>query len=88
MSQGLSRHFVGIGFGNVVSVERVIAVLTTGSAPMKRLKDEAAGKGMLIDATEGRRTRSLIVMDSGHLVLSGIQSETITQRLSEGNEKQ
>ena len=81
--EGRSRHFVSIGFGNVVSVERVIAVLTAGSAPMKRLKDEARKSGLLIDATEGRRTRSIVVMDSGHLVLSGIQSETITQRLSE-----
>jgi len=84
--EGLSRHFVSIGFGNVVSVERVIAVLTTGSSPMKRLKDEARERGLLIDATEGRRTRSMIVMDSGHLVLSGLQSETITNRLSGDNE--
>ena len=86
--EGLGRHFVSIGFGNVVSVERVIAVLTAGSAPMKRLKDEAKSRGLLIDATEGRRTRSIVVMDSGHLVLSGIQSETITSRLSGDNEKQ
>jgi regulator of extracellular matrix RemA (YlzA/DUF370 family) len=85
---GLSRHFVSIGFGNVVSVERVISVLTTGSSPMKRLKDEARDRGLLIDATEGRRTRSIIVMDSGHIVLSGLQSETITNRLSGENEKQ
>ena len=84
-SEAIARHFVSIGFGNVVSVSRVIAVLATGSAPMKRLKDEARDRGMLIDATEGRRTRSMIVMDSGHLVLSGIQSETITQRLAEGS---
>jgi regulator of extracellular matrix RemA (YlzA/DUF370 family) len=85
---GLARHFVSIGFGNVVSVQRVIAVLTTGSSPMKRLKDEAKDRGLLIDATEGRRTRSIIVMDSGHIVLSGLQSETITNRLSGENEKQ
>ena len=88
IQEGLGRHFVSIGFGNVVSVERVIAVLATGSAPMKRLKDEARNRGLLIDATEGRRTRSIIVMDSGHIVLSGIQSETITNRLSGDNEKQ
>jgi len=86
--EGLGRHFVSIGFGNVVSVGRVIAVLTTGSSPMKRLRDEARERGLLIDATEGRRTRSIIVMDSGHLVLSGLQSETITNRLSGENEKQ
>lgn len=86
--EGLSRHFVSIGFGNVISVDRVIAVLTTGSSPMKRLKDEARERGLLIDATEGRRTRSIIVMDSGHIVLSGLQSETISNRLSGENEKQ
>ena len=87
MSQdAVNKYFVSVGFGNVVAVSRVVAVLTTGSAPMKRLKDEALKHGKLIDATEGRRTRSLIVMDSGHIVLSGIQSETISSRLEGDND--
>lgn len=71
---------VNIGFGNVVAASRVIAVITPGSSPMKRLREEARKTGKLIDATEGRRTRSIIVTDSDHIILSAIQAETITQR--------
>ncbi|KJU83391.1 protein containing DUF370 [Candidatus Magnetobacterium bavaricum] len=73
--------FVNIGFGNVVSANRVITVLTSASAPMKRLREEAKKVGKLIDATEGRRTRSIIITDSDHIVLSALQTETLTQRL-------
>jgi regulator of extracellular matrix RemA (YlzA/DUF370 family) len=75
---------VNIGFGNVVSAARVIAIVTPGSSPMKRLRDEAKKRGKLIDATEGRRTRSIIITDSDHVILSALQAETITQRFSEG----
>ncbi|NOZ25300.1 MAG: DUF370 domain-containing protein [Nitrospirae bacterium] len=71
---------VNIGFGNMVSSSRVIAIVTPGSAPMKRLRDEAKKRGKLVDATEGRRTRSIIVTDSDHVILSALQPETITQR--------
>ncbi|GBE02223.1 hypothetical protein BMS3Bbin06_01991 [bacterium BMS3Bbin06] len=71
---------VNIGFGNVVSSARVIAIVTPASAPMKRLRDEARKRGKLVDATEGRRTRSIIVADSDHVILSALQPETITQR--------
>ncbi len=71
---------VNIGFGNVVSASRVIAIVTPGSAPMKRLRDEAKKQGKLIDATEGRRTRAIIITDSDHVILSALQPETITQR--------
>lgn len=74
---------VNIGFGNVVAASRVIAVITPGSSPMKRLREEARKTGKLIDATEGRRTRSIIITDSDHIILSAIQAETITQRFSE-----
>jgi extracellular matrix regulatory protein A len=77
---------VNIGFGNVVAVSRVVAIVTPGSAPMKRLREEAKKTGRLIDATEGRRTRSIIVTDSNHIILSAIQAETITQRFIEGTE--
>ncbi len=79
----LGPTLVNIGFGNVVSASRVIAVVTPGSSPMKRLRDEARKRGKLIDATEGRRTRSIIIMDSDHVILSALQAETITQRFSE-----
>lgn len=75
---------VNIGFGNVVSAARVIAIVTPGSSPMKRLRDEAKKRGKLIDATEGRRTRSIIITDSDHVILSALQAETITQRFYEG----
>jgi regulator of extracellular matrix RemA (YlzA/DUF370 family) len=82
----LSPVLVNIGFGNVVATSRVVAIVTPGSAPMKRLREEAKKGGRLIDATEGRRTRSIIVTDSNHIILSAIQAETITQRFIEGKE--
>jgi regulator of extracellular matrix RemA (YlzA/DUF370 family) len=72
---------INIGFGNVVSVTRVIAIVTPGSSPMKRLREEAGERGKLIDATQGRKTRSIIVTDSDHVILSALQVETITQRV-------
>jgi hypothetical protein len=83
----LSGHLINIGFGNVVASDKIVAVITPGSSPIRRLKDQARQKGKLVDATEGRRTRSIIVMDSDHVVLSAIACETITQRLekSDGN---
>ncbi len=71
---------VNIGFGNVVSASRVIAVIAPGSSPIKRLRDEAGKRGKLIDATQGRKTRSIIITDSDHVILSALQVETITQR--------
>jgi hypothetical protein len=73
---------VNIGFGNVVSVSRIIAVVAPDSSPIKRLREEAADRGKLIDATQGRRTRAIIITDSDHVILSSLQVETITQRLS------
>jgi regulator of extracellular matrix RemA (YlzA/DUF370 family) len=73
---------VNIGFGNVVAAARVVAVVHPGSSPARRLKDEASESGRLVDATQGRRTRSIIVTDSNHVILSAVQGETISQRLS------
>jgi regulator of extracellular matrix RemA (YlzA/DUF370 family) len=69
-----------IGFGNSVVARRVVAIVNPGSSPMKRLRDEARESRKLVDATQGRRTRSIIVVDSGHVILSAIQAETIAQR--------
>ncbi len=80
MKRDTMAVLVNIGFGNMVSSSRVIAIVTPGSAPMKRLRDEAKKRGKLVDATEGRRTRSIIVTDSDHVILSALQPETITQR--------
>lgn len=78
----MDQNLLNIGFGNTVVAERVIAIVYPNSAPMKRLKDEAKDEKRLIDATQGRRTRSIIIMDSNHIVLSAIQAETISQRYS------
>ncbi len=71
---------LNIGFGNVVISSRVVAIVTPSSAPMKRLKEGAREAGMLVDAPQGRRTRSIITTDSNHVILSAVQAETVTQR--------
>lgn len=73
---------VNIGFGNIVAVNRIVAIVGPESAPIKRVIQEAREKGMLIDATYGRRTRAVIVSDSGHVILSAVQPETVANRLS------
>ncbi|KHC95467.1 DUF370 domain-containing protein [Thermotoga sp. TBGT1766] len=74
---------INIGFGNVVAGDRVIAIVNPGSSLLKRMKDEAKLEGKLIDATYGRKTRSIIITDSNHIILSAIQPETIAQRFME-----
>ena len=76
----MDHNLLNIGFGNTVVADRVVAIVSPNSAPMKRLKDEARDEKRLVDATHGRRTRSIIIMDSNHIVLSAIQAETISQR--------
>ena len=78
---------INIGFGNMVSSERLIAVVSPESAPIKRIISDARDKGFLVDATYGRRTRAVIITDSGHIVLSAIQPETVAGRLSGKNER-
>lgn len=72
----------------MVVAERVVAVIDPDSAPIRRLKDEAREAGLLVDATQGRKTRAILIMDSRHVVLSAIQPETITARFEGGDEKQ
>jgi regulator of extracellular matrix RemA (YlzA/DUF370 family) len=78
----MEQNLLNIGFGGTVVADRVVAIVSPSSAPMKRLKDEARKDKRLIDATHGRRTRSIIIMDSNHIVLSAIQAETVSQRFS------
>lgn len=78
----MSPKLINIGFGNMVVSKRIVAIISPNTAPIKRLKDEAKEERRLIDATQGRKTRSVIITDSNHVVLSAIQSETIAQRLS------
>ena len=77
---------VNIGFGNMVSANRMVAVVSPDSAPIKRIITEARDGGQLVDATYGRRTRAVIITDSGHIILSAIQPETVAGRLA-GNDK-
>lgn len=75
-------QLLNVGLGNTVMVERIVAVVNTGSSPARKLKEQAKKNNKLIDVTEGRRTRSILVMDSDHVVLSSVQPETISQRMA------
>ncbi len=76
---------INIGYGNIVSANRIISIIGPESAPVKRMIQEARDNGRLIDATCGRRTRAVIIMDSGHIVLSAIQPETVANRILDKN---
>ena len=78
---------INIGFGNMVSANRVVAVVSPESAPIKRVIQDAKESGTLIDATYGRRTRAVIVTDSDHVVLSAIQPETVANRLNDKDDQ-
>lgn len=80
-------QFINIGFGNLVSVQRLIAVVSPDSAPVKRLVQESRDRGMLIDATYGRKTASVLIMDSDHVVLSALAAERLAPRLGLSVEK-
>ena len=74
---------VNIGFGNMVSANRMIAIVSPESAPIKRIIQDAKERGTLIDATHGRRTRAVIITDSDHIILTYLQAETLANRISE-----
>ncbi len=77
---------INIGFGNMVAAGRVVAMVSPESAPIKRIIQDAKERGMLIDATYGRRTRAVLVMDSEHVILSAVQPETVANRMSDDEE--
>ena len=77
----MNIRLVHIGFGNIVSANKIVAIVSPESAPIKRIIQEARERGMLIDATYGRRTRAVIVTDSDHIILSAVQPETVAHRL-------
>ena len=83
MSERSPLRMLNIGYGNMVVAARVIAIVSPQSAPMRRLREEATGRGKLVDATQGRRTRSILVTDSDHVVLSAVNPETIATRLTQ-----
>ncbi|WP_312649956.1 extracellular matrix/biofilm regulator RemA [Proteiniclasticum sp.] len=77
----MNIKLVNIGFGNIVSANKIVAIVSPESAPIKRIIQEARERGMLIDATYGRRTRAVVVTDSDHIILSAVQPETVAHRL-------
>ena len=83
MSEPGKFQLLNIGFGNLVIAERVVALFNPTSSPMRRLREDAKQAGRLVDATQGRKTRCIIVMDSGHVILSAVQPETIRLRFAQ-----
>ena len=82
---GSPPQLLNIGYGNLVLASRVVAVVSPQSSPMRRLREEASERGKLVDATQGRRTRSILVTDSDHVILSAVNPETIAARLDPGD---
>lgn len=82
----MNIKLVNIGFGNIVSANKIVAIVSPESAPIKRIIQEARERGMLIDATYGRRTRAVVVTDSDHIILSAVQPETVAHRLETKDE--
>ncbi len=80
-------QLINIGFGNIVSANRIIAIVSPESAPIKRIIQEAKDNKTVVDATYGRRTRAVIIMDSGHIILSAVQPETVAARLEKDDEE-
>ena len=78
---------INIGFGNMVAANRLVAIVSPESAPIKRIIQDAKERGTLIDATYGRRTRAVLVMDSEHVILSSIQPETVANRMGNSQEE-
>jgi hypothetical protein len=78
-------RLLNVGYGNLVAAARVVAIVAPAAAPMRRLRREAADRGKLVDATEGRRTRSILILDSDHVVLSAILPDTLATRILDGD---
>lgn len=78
----MSLQLINIGFGNIVSANRIVAIVSPESAPIKRMIQEARDNSILIDATYGRKTRAVIITDSDHIILSAVQPETVAQRVN------
>ena len=77
----LNTELIHVGFGNIIAVNKVVAIVVPGSAPIKRLVEQAGGSKMLIDLTNGKKTKTIIIMDSGHMVLTALGSKTIAARV-------
>jgi regulator of extracellular matrix RemA (YlzA/DUF370 family) len=84
MTDGKEPKLLSVGYGNVVVRARVVAVVSAQSSASRRLRAEAENRNLLVDATQGRRTRSILVMDSGHVVMSAVNPETVSARIESG----
>jgi regulator of extracellular matrix RemA (YlzA/DUF370 family) len=84
----MSMKLINIGYGNIVSANRIISIVSPESAPIKRIIQDARDAQLLIDATFGRRTRAVLIMDSGHVVLAAVQPETVAGRLADKTDEQ
>ncbi|HDK43420.1 MAG TPA: DUF370 domain-containing protein [Desulfobacteraceae bacterium] len=84
----MDNKLINVGFGNAVKINRILAVVNPGSSPIRKLKEDARKEKRLIDVTEGRRTRAIVILDTGHLILSSVQPETISQRFAALSEEQ
>jgi regulator of extracellular matrix RemA (YlzA/DUF370 family) len=78
-----TTRLLNVGYGNLIAAPRIVAIVAPNASPMRRLRHDAAERGKLVDATEGRRTRSIVILDSDHVVLSAINPETLAARLAE-----
>ncbi len=78
----MSTELVHVGFGNILAIDKVLAIVSPGSAPMKRMIQAGKSKGLLIDLTSGRKTKAVIIMNSGHIVLVALNADTIASRLA------
>ena len=83
----MSERLINTGYGNYLAADRIIAIIAPDSAPIKRAIREAQGRSMLVDATYGRKTRAVVVMDSGHIVLCSMQPDTLAHRLDSHSEQ-
>ncbi|MEE8372926.1 MAG: extracellular matrix/biofilm biosynthesis regulator RemA family protein [Dehalococcoidia bacterium] len=77
----MNTELIHVGFGNILAMNKVVAIVSPGSAPIKRLVEQVGGRGMLIDLTNGKKTKAIIIMDSGHMALTAISSKTIANRV-------
>ena len=80
----MSTELVHVGFGNILAIDKVLVIVSPGSAPIKRMIQAGKSKSLLIDLTSGRKTKAVIIMDSGHIVLVALNPETIASRLASG----
>jgi regulator of extracellular matrix RemA (YlzA/DUF370 family) len=81
----MAGKLINVGFGNMVVAKKILAIVSPKSAPMKRLRSEARDSGQMVDVTQGRRERSIIITDSGHVILSAVQAETLAMRFEQAN---